>query len=129
MAVPDENALRQAWQEAIARANEGRSLDEARRRLIQLLEADAWLISQRAETDGRRILREQPALGKRPTQWGICELILECLRAGFPLRAIGMGEPQGSNGIGYIMRNVDGAGLYIKVMIDEDRVRVLSFHN
>lgn len=39
-----------------------------------------------------------------------------------------MGEPQGSGGIGYAMRNVDGAGLYIKVKIEDDQIRVLSFH-
>jgi hypothetical protein len=39
-----------------------------------------------------------------------------------------MGEPKGSRGIGHEMKNADGAGLYIKVKIEEGEVWVLSFH-
>ena len=57
---------------------------------------------------------------------------MEQLKSGLAIRAIGMGEPQGSLGIGYVMKNVDGKGLYIKVIIEEDGfcklVKVISFH-
>jgi hypothetical protein len=99
---------------------------QVRAELVRLLEEDDWRMTTRAETDGKTILLERRY--KQATQWGICEYILEKLKTGFPLRETGMGEPKGSRGIGYEMKNVDGDGLYIKLKIEEGEVWVLSFH-
>jgi hypothetical protein len=44
------------------------------------------------------------------------------------MHAVAMGEPPGSLGTGYVLNNVDGQGLYIKLVIERDRTRVVSFH-
>ncbi len=99
---------------------------QVRAELIQLFEEVNWKITIRAETDGKAILLERHY--KEPTQCGICDYILEKLRSGFRLRETGRGEPRGSRGIGWEMKDADGLGLYIKLKIEEGIVWVLSFH-
>ncbi len=99
---------------------------EIRAELVRLFEQDDWRLTGRAEADGKAILAERRY--KPPTQWGICEYILDQLRAGTRLTETGMGEPKYSRGVGWEMRNADGKGLYIKLKIEDDEVRVLSFH-
>jgi hypothetical protein len=43
------------------------------------------------------------------------------LKSGFPLHAVPQGDPPGSRGIGYEMRNADGQGLYIKLKLESDK--------
>ena len=99
---------------------------DIRAEIIRLFENDDWRLTARAETDGKAILLRRRYC--QATQWGICDYIVGKLRGGFSLTETGMGEPKGSRGIGYVMRNVDGDGLYIKVKIEEGEVWVLSFH-
>ena len=53
----------------IDKANQAAELERACQELIRLFEVDEWRITAKAETDGRRILREK-AYGQ-PTQWGL----------------------------------------------------------
>ncbi|HYT91186.1 MAG TPA: hypothetical protein VEL76_20905 [Gemmataceae bacterium] len=99
---------------------------EIRAELVRLFEATDWRMTTKAETDGKAILL---ICGYKPaTQWGICEYIVDKLQGGFRLTETGMGEPKGSRGIGYEMKNADGEGLYIKLKIEEGEVWVISFH-
>src|SRR5437016_1647139 len=117
---------RESLRQMIDEANQEAALEEARRDLIRLFEADDWRVTNRAESQGRRILLERGY--EEATQWGICAFVLARLKSGFPIRAFGMGEPQGCRGIGYKMKNADGQGLYIELKIEEDEVWVISFH-
>ncbi|HZZ79901.1 MAG TPA: hypothetical protein VFE62_15385 [Gemmataceae bacterium] len=54
--------------------------------------------------------------------------VLDLLKGGHPLKAIGMGEPQGVNGIAHVMKDGCVDGLYIKLKIEDEQVYVLSFH-
>ena len=105
---------------------EDEAIHEVRRELIRLFQGNDYRLTDRADRDGRKILLERRY--KPSTQWGICAYILDQLLADFPMRAVGMGEPPGSRGVGYVMYNVDGDGLYIKLKIEEGEVWVLSFH-
>ncbi|MCI0463002.1 MAG: hypothetical protein L0Z62_39145 [Gemmataceae bacterium] len=106
--------------------DEDLTLDEARQRLIELIEADEWEITDSAVADGFARLR---ATGDYPTQWKLVKFTLQLLKDGFPIHAVPLGEPPGSLGVGYVMNNADGRGLYIKLKIEEDRVaQLLSFH-
>jgi hypothetical protein len=123
-----EKPTPESLQRLIDDANAESALRAARTEMIELFEADDWEIAYSAENDARKILREW---GKQATQWAIAEYCLQQLKIDFTIRAIGMGEPQGSRGLGYIMKNVDGKGLYIQMVIAEEGVRkvvkVLSF--
>jgi|SRR5665213_1880708 len=107
------------------------SNEEIRAELIRLLESPTWRIVKSARDAACPILQ---AAGQRPTDWAILEYITDLLRTDFPFHPIPLGEPPGSVGIGYVMNNTDGRGLYIKVKIERDRadgvvgVVVLSFH-
>jgi hypothetical protein len=98
---------------------------DVRAELIQLFEDDNWQTTTKAETDGKAILLEW---GKPATQWGICEYLLDKLKGNCRLRETGMGEPKGSRGIGWEIKNADGVGLYVKLKIEEGEVWVISFH-
>ena len=93
---------------------------------MRLLEQDEWQVTKRALNDGRPLLR---ALGiSFPTECAMIELILEQLRSNYPIKAIGMGEPPGVHGIAHVMKGACLEDLYIKLKVEEDKVRVLSFH-
>lgn len=102
------------------------SAEEARQELIRLLEAEECRLTDKAECEGRAYLKRST---RRPTQWDVHRFALAKLKANFPLHAVLQGDPPGSNGIGYEMRNVDGEGLYIKLKIEDHKAWLISFHS
>lgn len=102
-----------------------RTIEEARQELIRLLEADEYEITGKAEAEGRRILKQHM---DHPTQWAVIEFALKLLKSSFPLHAVPQGDPPGSRGIGYEMRNADGRGLYIKLKLEGGKAWLISFH-
>jgi hypothetical protein len=59
--------------------------DAIRAELIRLLEAEECEIAQRAEREGRLIMRAHVTF---PTQWSVFEFVLKQLREGTPLHAV-----------------------------------------
>ena len=107
-------------------AEVGPQLDEVRQRLIELFEDDEWRIAESAERTGREVLRRVlPA----PTELSIVRHIVRLLtQDDWSLVPVEMGEPPGSGGLAYRVRDPASPRLYIKVKIEEDRVWILSFH-
>jgi len=107
-------------------ADAGPSLDEVRLRLIELFEDDEWRIMEKAERTGREFLRRfLPA----PTQLSIVRHVLALLKPDdCSLAPVAMGEPPGSHGVGYVVRDPVSPNLYIKVKIEEDLAWIISFH-
>lgn len=95
--------------------------DIARKRLIELFDdSDAWRFTESAVKQGRLALKS--CFGKTPSDCEIIEIIVQWLRAGFPLLRTPMGEPPGSRGVGWVMNNPDGNDTYIKLKIEQDGV-------
>ena len=91
-----------------------------------MLEQDEWRVATRALNDAKSILRN---IGVPfPTEYAIIEKVLDLLKENHPMKAIGMGEPQGVNGIAHVLKGGYLDDLYIKIKIEDDRVIVLSFH-
>jgi hypothetical protein len=44
------------------------------------------------------------------------------------MHRIKRGQPEGCLADGYVMNNADGKGLYIELVLENDRARVISFH-
>jgi hypothetical protein len=86
---------------------------------IERLEADDFKFTKTARTDG---------YGLGYTELSMVDLILDRLRAGFPLNEVQLGTPPGSLGTGYSLTNVDGKGLYIKLKLVDDYALIMSFH-
>lgn len=128
----------------------GPSLDEFRRRLIELIEDEEWRITERAERTGREFSRRflpvptqlsivrhilQPALcrsvswpSRRPTRLSFVRHILQLLKQDdCSLIPAPMSEPPGSRGLGYRLRDPVSPNRYIKVKIEEDLAWILSF--
>jgi hypothetical protein len=101
------------------------TIDEARAELIRLLQLDECRITQRAEADGRQLLRRYVPI---VSQYAIFRFVLERLLSGHPLHAIERGRPAGSLPRGYVMNNADDAGLYIELTIEDGNAWVISFH-
>ena len=121
--MADQEETKHLAQE-IKRANSQKALAQARAEYIRLLEKDDWRVTTRALTDGRPILR---AIGVAyPTECAVVDKVLDLLKANHPIKAIGMGEPQGIHGIAHVMNGGYLDDLYIK--IDDDMVYILSFH-
>ncbi|HWG43390.1 MAG TPA: hypothetical protein VN688_11445 [Gemmataceae bacterium] len=108
-------------------ADEGPSLRQAREELIRLIDKDEWHTTGRAEREGRQVLRR---LMQFPTQFAVVRFALDLLKANYPMHAIQRGEPPGSLGVGYVMNvsNEQIQDLYIELIIEEDKVWVISFH-
>lgn len=86
----------------IRQANTAKALDEARLEYIRLLGQDDWRVTARAFTDGRPILK---AIGiAYPTECTLVDKVLDLLKCGHPIKAIGMGEPQGVHGIAHVVK-------------------------
>lgn len=102
-------------------------LQGVRSELIRLLENDEWKISGSAEKDGRKILQKY---GGRPTPVAIIDFVKDLLASGSPFHEVGLGEPPGCNGTGYVINHSDDKvrDLYIKLKIENDEVWLLSFH-
>src|SRR5262249_1910863 len=106
-------------------ADGGPSLDEVRQRLIELIEDEEWRITERAERTGREFLRRFIPV---PTQLSIVRHVLQLLRQDdCCLILVPMGEPPGSRGLGYRLRDPVSPNLYIKVKIEEDLAWIISF--
>jgi len=106
-------------------AGEAPSLEEIRLRLIELIDADAWEITETAEQTGRSFLCTFVPF---PTQLSIINHILQLLQQpDCSLTPVPMGTPAGSRGLGYRVRDPGSPNLYIKVKIEEDRAWILSF--
>jgi hypothetical protein len=97
--------------------------DTTRQELIRLLEGEeeSWRITYSALNKGRQIL---PHFKGHFGAYAINLFILDRLRSGFPMHAVKLG----SGGVGCVMNNADGQGLYIKVTIENDIAVILSFH-
>jgi hypothetical protein len=107
-------------------ADAGPSLDEVRQRLIELIEEEEWRITERAERTGRESLRRSLPV---PTQVSIVLHVLKLLKQDdCSLVPVPMGEPPGSHGVGYTVRDPVSPNLYIKVKIEEDLAWIISFH-
>jgi hypothetical protein len=107
-------------------ADEGPSPDEARRRLRELIGDDEWRITERAERTGREFLRRFIAV---PTQQSIVRHVLGLLeQVDCSLTPVPMGEPPGSHGLGYVLRDPVSPNLYIKVKIEEELAWIIRFH-
>ena len=106
-------------------ASDDLTIEEARQELIRLLDGGDYQIAGKAEAEGRRILKQSM---EHPTQWAIVAFALDLLQSNFPLHAVPQGDPPGSRGIGYEMRNADGRGLYIKLKLEDDQAWLISFH-
>lgn len=100
-------------------------LREVRQELIRMFEADEWEFTDRARLDGYQVLRSQ---NQFPTECALVDYILDLLRSDFPMHPVGLGNPPGSLGTGFVMNNADGRRLHIKLTIADNRVYVLSFH-
>ena len=109
----------------IKKANSAPALERARLEYVRLLEQDDWEVTARALEDSVPILR---SLDIYPSQCAVAEKILELLKSGHPIKAIGMGEPQGVHGIAHVMKGALLPNLYIKILIERRKVWVVSFH-
>ncbi len=102
----------------------------ARKRLVELLEADEWKFTKPALEQGREALKG--VIRDPPGECAIIDYLLSKLRREFPLTRTLLGEPPGSSGIGWVMNNPDGRHTYIKLKIVEDGLRehalVVSCH-
>jgi hypothetical protein len=136
-AAEEEN---QRLRALIEQANEPSELEQAREELIRLIQNDDWEVVhsaslRRDDSPGQEgylaILRR---LGVQyPSEGAMVAYVLDLLKSNFPMHAVGLGEPLGSLGIGWVMNNSDGRDLYIKLTIQEQRMgqpraRFLSFH-
>src|SRR5438067_1264148 len=99
-------------------AGETPSLEEIRLRLIELIEADEWRITEKAERMGRDFLRGFIPI---PTQLSIVNHILSLLKQpDCSLIEVLMGTPRGSGGVAHRIRDPMSPNLYIKVKIEDD---------
>lgn len=123
--MADKEEIKRFEQE-IKHANSRKALEEARKEYVRLLELDDWDVTRRAFTEGMPILR---VIGvEHPTQCALVNKVIHLLKSGHPIKAIGMGEPQGVNGIAHVMKDAYGKGLYVKIKVEDKKVIVLSFH-
>ena len=101
------------------------NLDDVRQELIGRMEADDCRCTERAERDGKAILRRDRL---PPTEREIVRYVLRLLRDGYPFHRIRRGQPEGSLPDGHVMNNADGRGLYIEMTIERGEVWIVSFH-
>lgn len=101
------------------------ALAEARDELIRQMENDDCRVTDRAEAEGKAILRRDAL---PVTERGIVDYALRLLHAGYPMHRIKRGQPEGSRPDGYVMNNADGRGLYIEMVLEYGRAWIISFH-
>jgi hypothetical protein len=56
------------------------------------------------------------------------DFLHDLLESGFDIHEVQLGEPPGSGGVGYVLNNADGEGLYIKFKLEWQYLLLLSFH-
>ena len=100
-------------------AEDWSSLDEVRRVACDFLRNDDWQLTESVERDARK-------LGY--SQCGVADLLLDQLEARFAFHEVPLGEPPGSGGVGYVLNDVDGQGLYIKFLLEWKYLKIFSFH-
>jgi len=101
------------------------TLEAARQELIRLLGSDECFSTERAEKEGKAILRRD---GLPATERGIVAYVLNLLQANYPMHKIKRGQPEGALPDGYVMNNADGRGLYIELILEDDRAWIISVH-
>jgi hypothetical protein len=112
-------------------SNDADSCEEVRAELIRLLDnGDCRIAETKARGPGFPILRK---MGLMPTEGAMIEYIADLLRTNFELHPVLLHSAPSSDGMGYVMKNCDGQGLYIKVRIEREywrthQVVVMSFH-
>ncbi|MCI0455650.1 MAG: hypothetical protein L0Z62_01555 [Gemmataceae bacterium] len=96
-----------------------------RQRLIDLLEADDWRVCESVLKSRHPLLRGyvNQAGESHLGECAVIEFILDRLRSNFPMHPVTLGSGETA----CVMNNADGHGLYIKVKIENEEVRVLSF--
>lgn len=100
-------------------ATNPRRLDEVLRQACEFLRNDDWKLTESVERDARN-------LGYNQCQ--VADLLLELLDADSPFHEVPLGEPPGSLGVGYVLNDVDGRGLYIKFLLEWKYLKIFSFH-
>jgi hypothetical protein len=92
-------------------AGEAPSLEEIRLRLIELIEADEWRITEKAERLGREFLRNFLPV---PTQLSIVNQVLKLLKLpDCALIEVPTGTPRASRGIAHRICDPVSPNLYI----------------
>jgi hypothetical protein len=123
--MPDKDEL-ERLKDGIKKANNPSALKVARDEYIRLLEQDDWRVATRALNDAKPILR---SIGVPfPTECALIDKILILLKENHPIKAIGMGEPQGVHGIAHVLKGGYLNDLYIKIKVEDRTVVILSFH-
>src|SRR6185312_13456362 len=108
-------------------ADAGPSLNEVRLRFTKLFEEDEWDITEEAERTGREFLEHLLKVAY-PSQVSIMRHVLRLLRQeDCTLIEVPMGQPPGSRGMGYRVRDPMSPNLCIKVKIEEDLAWIISF--
>jgi hypothetical protein len=92
--------------------------EAARTRLLELLDADEWEISERARCEGKVALRWLH--GREPTDCEMVDFVISLLRAGTILRCAPQGDPPGSTGVAWQM--TDAHNVFVKLRICERRI-------
>jgi hypothetical protein len=101
------------------------SLEDIRLRLIELIEADEWRITEKAERMGREFLRNIIPV---PTQLSVVNHVLKLLKQPDCSHIeVLMGMPPGSGGVAHRIRDPVSPNLFIKFKIEEDIAWILSF--
>lgn len=106
----------------------GDSLDDIRAELLRLLGQDDWQVTESARRDAAPILR---AAGVLPTDGALIDYVTRLLEDDVLCRTKFHEVTLGSGEKAYALNDVDGRGLYVKVMIKRgrhDELWVLSFH-
>jgi hypothetical protein len=106
-------------------SGDGIDLEAVRLRLIELLQADEYRITEVARTTGRRWFASRVDF---PTEYNLINHVLQLLEdTTDPLRQVLMGDPPGSGGLAYRIVDPLDRDLYVKVKIEEETCWLLSF--
>jgi hypothetical protein len=87
-------------------------------RLLELLEADDWELSERARREGKVALRWLHH--REPTDWELVEYVISLLKSNTTLRCAPQGDPPGSTGIAW--QTTDPRNIFVKLRICERRI-------
>src|SRR5256885_1020494 len=105
--------------------------NQARLLLIRLLDEGDYRVTDRARNEGLPILR---MLGfENPLEGSLVQYVVDLLRGSHPIHRMIRGEPPDSLPRGWGLRNCDGQGLFIELIIEERKMGqpeawLISFH-
>lgn len=91
---------------------------EARARLLTLLKADEWRLSERARREGKVALSWLQS--REPTDCEMIDHVISLLESDPALRCQPQGDPPGSTGIAWQM--TDDRNVFFKLQICEHRI-------